>query len=117
MESGRPPSATESAGKYCRYAIHANNNPSEAPTITSNGWCLAVRKDIFGDYRLFIKRDTVMKPAATRGIRVITVFHTCPRLSRTFNLPAINNVRKPSPAKDTMIRTRYFKCKYLKNGH
>jgi len=52
---------------------------------------------------LSIKRDTAMTPAATRGQRVITVFHTCPRVSRTFNLPAMNKVRNPSPENETIM--------------
>jgi hypothetical protein len=42
-------------------------------------------------------------PAATSGMRDSTVFHTCPRVSKTFSRPAANRVKNPSPANDTDV--------------
>jgi hypothetical protein len=61
-------------------------------------------------YRLSIKRETAMKPAATSGTRARIVFQTCPRVSRTFNLPAINRARNPSPENETTIRKEEMMC-------
>jgi len=44
--------------------------------------------------------ETAMIPAATRGVRERTVFHTWPLVSRTFKRPAVKRVRKPRPAKE-----------------
>ena len=47
--------------------------------------------------------ELAMIPAATRGVRERTVFHTWPLVSRTFNRPAVKRVRKPRPAKETIL--------------
>lgn len=59
-----------------------------------------------GGYRLSIRREMAITPAATRGDNAMTVFQTCPRVSRTFNLPAMKSVKNPSPANETIIKTR-----------
>ena len=55
-------------------------------------------------------------PAATRGVRERTVFHTWPLVSRTLRRPAMKRVRKPRPAKETIL-VGFGGCGYLKNGH